>query len=248
MRTAIYLRVSTEDQANGFGLDVQEEKARAMATVKGWPVVHVFQDDGISGTLDERSRTGLAALLRAARRRRVDAVIVASLDRLGRKTSLVLTLVEKLKAAGVALISCKESLDTSTASGQFVLTMFAALAQLERDTIVERTTDGRNQRGRVDGEKGGRVPLGYARHFDDRGKARGVQVDDLAAVVVRRIFTERDAGATLSAIADGLNADGIRTARGRAWHASSVRTVLQNEPVYRGGARGESRLRWPAIL
>lgn len=242
VKAAIYMRVSTEDQAEKYGMDVQDEKCRAMATVKGWPVAAAFRDDGISGTVDESERPGLAALIAAAEAGEVNALIVAALDRLGRKTRIVLDLVERLAACGVEIVSCKENLDTSTPAGQFVLTIFAGLAQLERDTIVERTTAGRNARGRKDGEKGGRVPMGYYR------AESGVQVNPVDATIVRRIFARRWQGQTLTAIADGLNRDKIKTPRGRKWHASSVREVLLNEPIYRGGRRGPSPVTWPVIL
>lgn len=242
MNTAIYLRVSTEEQADKYGLDVQREKCQAMATVKGWPVAAVFSDEGISGTLNENNRPGLLAMLQAAERGEIGGVIVAALDRLGRKTRIILDLVERLATAGAEVVSCKESLDTSTPAGQFVLTIFAALAQLERDTIVERTTAGRNARGKVDGEKGGRLPLAYVRGDN------GPQVEPIEAVIVRRIFAHRWRGGTLEEIAADLNEAGIRTRRGRRWHASSVREVLLNEPAYRGGRRGDSPQCWPAIL
>ncbi len=242
LQAAIYLRVSTDEQAEKFGLDVQNEKCRAMATVKGWPVAAAFVDEGISGTADEKERSGLAELLAAAEARKINALIVAALDRLGRKTRLVLDLVDKLSAYGVEIVSCKENLDTSTPAGQFVLTIFAGLAQLERDTIVERTTAGRDARGRKDGEKGGRLPLGYYR------SEQGVQVDDAAAAIVQRIFALRWQGQTLTQIADELNREGVKTGRGRKWHASSVREILLNEYAYHGGQRGTSTMCWPAIL
>jgi len=220
-----------------------------MATVKGWPVACVFQDDGISGTKDESARPGLAAMLAAVAAGEIQAVIVAALDRIGRSTRLVLRIVDQLAEDGAAVVSCKESLDTGTAAGQFVLTMFAALAQLERDTIVERTTGGRNARGQVDGEKGGRVPMGYEREFVGGRKATGdVSIIESEAEIVRRIFSLRAQGSTLEAIADDLNNAGIKTRRGRGWHASSVRTVLRNEADYRGGPRNGSGRTWPAIL
>lgn len=251
-KAALYARVSTEDQAtNGFGLDVQRERCRAMATVKGWEVVAEYCDDGISGTLDADSRPGLTALLDAANAGDVSAVIVLSLDRLGRKTTLVLDLVERLTSAGVEVVSVKEQLDTSTPTGRFVLTMFAALSQLERDTIVQRTTDGRNARGRKDGERGGSVPFGYTRIRNDKGRATGVEVDETAAAVVRDIFTMRDEGLSLRAIAENLNyamrqIDAPRG--GRTWYASTVKVILDNEQAYRGGFRGASRETWPCIL
>lgn len=239
-RAAIYLRVSTEEQASeGYGLAVQRERCAAMATVKDWTVVGMFADEGISGTKDASERPGLAALLAAATAGELDAVIVLALDRLGRKTRLVLDLVEQLAAAGVSLVSCKESLDTATPQGQFALTLFAALAQLERDTIVERTTAGRNQRGKVDGEKGGRLPYGYSR------LPTAIVVDAEAAAIVRRIFALRASGATLQAIAAQLDGP---SPRGGAWYASGVSDILKNEAAYRGGARGASTVRWPAIL
>ena len=128
------------------------------------------------------------------------------------------------------------------------MTMFAALGQLERDTIVARTTDGRNERGRRDGERGGRVPMGYTRIMGAAGATGEIAIDPEAAAVVRAIFQRRAAGATLGAIADALNGDGVSTRRGGRWHASSVREVLLNEADYRGGRRGESGLCWPAIL
>ena len=243
-RAVIYLRVSTDEQVDAYGLDVQRERCRAMATVKGFAVVAEHVDAGISGTLAPGARPGLAAVLAAVDAGDVDTVIVYALDRLGRRTSIVLDVVERLRVAGCAVVSCRESLDTTTPSGSFVLTIFAGLAQLERDTIVERTTAGRNARGRVDGERGGRVPFGYARTSD------GLTVDDDAAAIVRRIIAERRrTGGTFQAIADGLNRDGITTARGgQAWRPSSVAVVWRQRDAYAGGTRGASSVRWPAIL
>lgn len=247
-RAAVYVRVSTEDQAReGYGLDAQRERCRALLVAKGWTYAGEYADEGLSGTLDVSDRPGLADLVAAVEAGEVDAVVTLALDRLGRRTAVVLRLVERLNAAGAELVSCKESLDTSTPAGNFVVTMFAGLAQLERDTIIERTTAGRNVRGKVDGERGGRVPYGYRRIFAD-GKAAGVEVDPEAAAVVRRIFTRRRQGVPLGTIADELNTDGVRTARGRAWHASSVAVVLGNGDAYAGGERGASNVRWPAII
>jgi site-specific DNA recombinase len=242
---AIYLRVSTDDQAqHGYGIDVQRERSRAQAIAKGWDIVGEYIDEGISGTKDETGRPGLASLLHDCAEQKINAVIVLALDRLGRKTSIVLSLVEKFTALNVALVSCKESLDTSTPQGQFVLTMFAALAQLERDTIVERTTAGRNQRGRRDGERGGRIHYGY-----DRLPDSSITVVEDEARTVRNIFAWRRLGLTLRAIATQLNDTDRPTPQGASkWYASTVKVILGNEADYRGGTRWESDARWPTIL
>jgi site-specific DNA recombinase len=244
-RAALYLRVSTSEQAeNGHGLDVQRERCKALVVVKGWQVVAEFSDEGVSGTLGIEERVGLKALMQAIESGDIDAVIVLALDRLARSTLLILDLVSKITAKGVTIASCKESLDTSTPTGQFVLTMFAALAQLERDTIVERTTAGRNARGKKDGEKGGSVPYGYVRALSESA----LLVDEKAAQVVRKIFSMRNEGLTLRSIADALNEQDIPSPKGKKWYASSVKSVLSNEEAYRGGTRGDSDTRWPKIL
>lgn len=241
---AFYLRVSTTEQAEeGYGLAAQRAKCNAMLTLKGWPEAVEFADEGISGTKDESGRPGLAGLLEAIKTGAVNVVIVAALDRLGRSTALVLRMVERLEIGGADLVSCKESLDTSTASGRFVLRMFASLAELERDNIVERTTAGRDERGKIDGEKGGRVPFGYR-----RVPGNGITTHPDESATVRAIFAQHATKASLREIAGALNAQGITSSRGTPWYASTVREVLGNEAQYRGGLRGESGQAWPAIL
>ena len=244
LRIGIYLRVSTDDQAeSGLGLDVQLQQCKAMAMVKGGEIVGVYEDAGISGTKGESKRPELARLMADIRAGKLDIVIFAALDRLGRNTRIILDLVERMTDAGVEIVSCREALDTTTPTGKFVLTMFAALAQLDRDNIVKRTTDGRDARGRKDGEKGGNVPLGYVRKGD------GIAVDASAAALVRRIFILRSQPASLGDIAAVLNAETVPTPRGgRYWYPSTVREVLTHEEAYRGGKRGESEARWPQIL
>jgi site-specific DNA recombinase len=120
-RAAIYVRVSTDEQATqGYGLDVQRARCRAMAEAKGWPVVAEYADEGISGTLDATARPGLADMLAAAHLGEIDAVVVLALDRLARSTRLVLEIVDTFRTARVALVSVKESLDTESPQGRFV--------------------------------------------------------------------------------------------------------------------------------
>jgi len=244
LRIGIYLRVSTDDQAeHGYGGDVQLQQCKAMAMVKSGDVVGIYDDAGISGTKGEVKRPELARLMKDIRSGKIDMVIFAALDRLGRNTRIILDLVEKMTDEGVEIVSCKESLDTSTPTGKFVLTMFAALAQLDRDNIVKRTTDGRDARGKRDGEKGGNVPLGYTRD------EQGIIVDPASAALVRRMFLMRGQPISLGDIAATLNTEGVPTPRGgRSWYPSTVREVLMHERSYRGGKRGESESRWPIIL
>lgn len=248
MKTAIYLRVSTDEQAERFGLDAQREKCHAMAAIKEWPIVATYNDDGISGTKGPGDRPGLAAMLAAGERGDFESVITYSIDRLGRQTKLVLDLAERIEMADLELVTVRENIDTSTAAGRMFFQLMAVLAEFERNTIVERTTNGRNARGRKDGERGGRVPLGYQRIFRN-GKATGrLVIDPIGAALVREIFAKRDRGMSYQQIADTLNERGVETPRGGKWSSSAIYYVVQNEDKYRGKTRGRSSVRWPAIL
>jgi site-specific DNA recombinase len=248
IKAVIYTRVSAEDQAEeAAGLEIQREECLALAKVKGWTVVAEYNDDG-SGAKSDVTRPGLAKFLKAACGGEIGAVIIPSLDRLGKSTRLVLRLVNSLNECGVIIISCKEALDTATSTGGYVLRMFASLAELERDALVGRATKGRDARGRIDGERGGQMPMGYKRVFDEKGVSCGVEINETEAETVRYVFALRARGSSLQAIADRLNYLGVKTSRGKQWHASSVKVLLNNEGKYRGGRRWESSYRWPTIL
>lgn len=230
-RVAGYLRVSTEDQADsGLGLAAQEAKIRAMAEVKGWPAITLYVDPGISGT--KESRPQFDELKAAIDAGHVDALIVASLDRIGRKTRIILNLAEQCTAAGVALISIKESFDTSTPAGQFALTLFAGLAQMERDTISQRTIEALDQRGVKYDYKSGMLPLGYKRVVT--ADSEYIALDDTTAEIARLILKLDRRGMTLRDIADELNARAIPPRRGTRWHHSAVAAVLRHKAVYSG--------------
>lgn len=243
LRVAGYLRVSTEEQArSGLGLAAQEAQIRAMATVKGWPEPVIYRDEGVSGTLDWRKRTHLNQLMTAAQTGEIDAVIVSATDRLARNTRVTLDIVDTLRRAGVILVSCKESLDTTTSQGQFFVTIIAGWAQLERDQISERTIAALGQVRLRTGDTGGHLPYGYVR-------ADGYIAVHLAqARIVRRIFLLRAQGASLRAIAAVLNQRRYDSPQGRRWHHSSVQAVLANAHYYRGAQIGASDRSWPVIL
>jgi len=138
-----YARVSRADQ----NLDRQRDALSAAGCSK------IFIDEGVSGSL--ANRQGLSELLRFARAG--DSIVVQALDRLGRSTKNLLALVDDLRQRQVSLQILNLGVDTGTPAGQMVLTVIAALAEMERSTLQERTLDGlaaARARGRV----GGRPP------------------------------------------------------------------------------------------
>jgi site-specific DNA recombinase len=241
---AAYLRVSTDMQVrSGLGLADQRRQVEAMATVKGWPAPTIYVDEGISGAKETRQRPALAALLAAVAAGDVDAIIINSIDRLARKARLTLTLAEEFERYGVRLVSCKESIDTSTPSGRLVFGVLASMAEYERELIAGRVRAALAEHSRRDGESGGRLPYAYV-----RGEEKRLRTDSQQTRVVRRIFALRAERLTLREIAKRLNQRHYASPQGAHWHHSSVAAVLANEPYYRGGLRGDSMLRWPVIL
>ena len=153
MRAAIYARVSTLDQEP----ENQLRELRRYAEARGWQSVE-FIDKGVSGARE--SRPALDALLRDARRRRLDAVVVWRLDRLGRNLRHLIMLLDELTALGVSFVSLGEGIDTTTPAGRLQLHILAAIAEFERARIQERVRAG-IARARAQGLRLGRprVPV-----------------------------------------------------------------------------------------
>ncbi len=149
-----YARVSTADQNMALQLD-------ALKDVGG--VERVFRDQGVSGSTSDRP--GLDACLDHLREG--DVLTVWKLDRLGRNTQHVLTVVDQLTSRGIGFRSITEGLHTEGAMGKAMLTIMAAFAQLERDTMIERTRAGLAAAA-ANGRKGGRPP----RKVDDADAAK----------------------------------------------------------------------------
>jgi DNA invertase Pin-like site-specific DNA recombinase len=149
MRTAIYCRVSGDGQT----VDNQLLELRTYVTARHWNVTGEFLDQGISGSKDRRP--ALDRLMAEARRGRLDAICVWSLDRFGRSLAHVVTTVQELHERGVAFVSLKEGLDLSTAAGRLQLHILSALGEFERARLIERTKAGL-ARARTQGKKLGR--------------------------------------------------------------------------------------------
>jgi DNA invertase Pin-like site-specific DNA recombinase len=140
MQAIGYVRVSTDRQAEqGVSLEAQEAKIRAMATVQGADLDEVIVDGGESAK--SLNGPGLQRLLALINAGKVQAVIVAKLDRLARSVKDLCGLLELFEKRKVALISVAESLDTGSAAGRLVITIMAAVSQWEREAIGERTRD-----------------------------------------------------------------------------------------------------------
>ena len=164
-----YARVSTQEQ----NLDRQIDNLTAAGCER-------IYKEKITGTKADRPefRTMLDVL------RPGDILVTDSFSRLSRSTKDLLDLVERLNNSGVHLISLKENLDTTTATGKMMLTMLSALSQFERDLIAERTLDGLKA-ARARGRKGGRPTVG-----NDKVKAQALAMYE-ANVMTNKEIAEK---------------------------------------------------------
>src|SRR5947199_180597 len=158
MQAIGYVRVSTDRQAEqGVSLEAQEAKIRAMATVQSAELLDVIVDGGESAK--SLNRPGLQRLLALINAGKVQAVIVAKLDRLTRSVKDLCGLLELFEKRKVALISVAESLDTGSAAGRLVITIMGAVSQWEREAIGERTREALRHK-RSQGRRVGNIAFG----------------------------------------------------------------------------------------
>jgi len=256
MKAAIYLRVSTEDQRERQSIATQHDFAVRFCGLHEIPLADFYADDGISGTVPLEHREQGARLLKDAREKRFDAVLVYKLDRLGREPRLILNAVKELEDLGVEVKSMTEPFETSTPAGRFLLTILSGVAGLERDNIIQRSAEGIGRLVREGAWVGGIVPYGY-RVEGKRREARLVvsevripRAGLTEADVVRLVFRmSGDEGKSCVAIADHLNQLGVPAAylrngsadeagkRKRAtagiWRDSRIQYLLTNT-TYRG--------------
>lgn len=226
-----YARVSTDGQAvDGVSLDAQRAQIQAWAMSRDAELVGLFTDAGVSGKRADNRTELQRALALACRTRGV--LVVYSLSRLARSTRDAIEIAERLRKARANLVSLTEAIDTTTAAGKMVFTLFAAFAQFERDLTSERTSAALRYK-RARGERAGNVPFGY------RAGADGMTLEPAPGelAVVARIRKLRRRGLTLRAIAAALNRAGIPTRRGGEWRHQYVAAVLRSAPEPASAAR-----------
>jgi DNA invertase Pin-like site-specific DNA recombinase len=221
MKAIGYVRVSTDRQAElGVSLEAQEAKIRAMATVQGAELFEVIIDGGESAK--NLNRPGLHRLLALVDSGKVEAVIVAKLDRLTRSVKDLCGLLELVEKRGVTLISVAESLDTASAAGRLVITIMAAVSQWEREAIGERTRDALRHK-RTSGERVGNIRFGFRLSPD----GKHVEPDPGEQGVLTEIGHLRQSGHTLRGIAAALNRQSLLTRRGSAWRLEHIARIIK---------------------
>jgi DNA invertase Pin-like site-specific DNA recombinase len=138
MRAAIYLRVSTSQQRTTN----QRRELEHVARQRGWEIVGVYEDTGISGAKGRDQRPEFDRLLKDAARVKFDIIAAWSVDRLGRSLQDLVAFLSELKATGRDLYLHTQGLDTTTPSGRAMFGMLSVFSEFERAMIVERVNAG----------------------------------------------------------------------------------------------------------
>ncbi|MCP9495180.1 MAG: recombinase family protein [Pyrinomonadaceae bacterium MAG19_C2-C3] len=160
LRVGAYARVSTHDQQT---LPLQKRKIREYAKTRNLAIVHEYQEVGSGAKL----RPMREELMRAARRREVDLIVVWKLDRWGRSVADLVSTLNELRELGVGFVSLTEALDFSTPSGRAMAGLLSVFAEFERDIIRERVKAGIAQ-ARAEGRPHGRPPTARSKAEDVR--------------------------------------------------------------------------------
>jgi len=229
MKIAIYIRVSTEEQAKeGFSLTTQREYLEEYAKREGHEVYKIYSDDGISGYSERRP--ALQELLKDAKLRRFDLVIVYKIDRFSRNLKDLLNLVDELSNSGVGFKSATEPFDTTTSAGKLMFQQLGSFAEFERNRLAERVMPGMIKGVQLGNWQGARYsPFGY----DYNKPEKVLEVNEKQAPIVKMIFEMAIADKPVRYIREYLTKKGYRNRNGNYFTAKLIRDILRNR-VYTG--------------
>jgi site-specific DNA recombinase len=179
---AIYVRVSTQDQAqHGFSLDAQQDALQNYAKALGYEIYKIYRDEGKSAK--DLKRPEMSNLLRDAEERKFQAIFIYKLDRFSRSLKDLILTIDKLKEWGIDFVSLQDKIETASASGKLMFHIISAFAEFERNIIGDRTKFGMERKAK----EGGfitKAPKGY------KLLNKKLMIDEEESKKVKRIFEE----------------------------------------------------------
>lgn len=232
-KCVIYPRVSTEMQVDGFSLDGQKHGLKRFAEREEMEIVSIYEDAGKSGKSIEGRPAFKQMLSDIENGLEIDYILVYKLSRFGRNAADILNSLEHVQAFGVNLICIEEGIDSSQTSGKLLISVLSAVAEIERENIIEQTMNGRKEKARQGGWNGGFAPYGYYL------KDKKLYIQEKEAETVRLIFEKfLNGNMGFVKLARYLNLQGIEKVQREngtltQWGAHFVRMIIDN-PVYSG--------------
>lgn len=217
MKLVGYVRVSSKNQEDNTSLDDQKRRIRAYCEAFNHELVEIFEEVQSGGTMGDRPQFNQAMEMV---KESADGIVAIKLDRIARNCKDVLILVDDvLQPANKALVLLDLNVDTSTPTGKMILTMMAAVAELEKAQINERCRNGKKAKAANGGYVHGTPGYG----FDAVDKE--LQPNESEQQVIEVIRRHRKSGKSFQQVADFLNSQGIQTKRGGQWQAMTVKRV-----------------------
>lgn len=229
LRVALYVRVSSHEQVDGYSIGEQIERLTKYCEAMGWEIHKIYTDPGYSG--GNTDRPGLQNMIKDVRAGKVNKVVVYKLDRLSRAQKDTMYLIEdEFLDHGVDFVSMSENFDTSTPFGRAMIGILAVFAQLERENIKERTMIGKEARAKEGKWHGGStVPIGY--DYDAPNDL--LVVNEYEAIQIRELYKLFLDGTPLRTIEDMFAKKGYVHKYGSDWDPKTMRRVMANK-TYRG--------------
>lgn len=227
-RVGIWIRVSTEDQAQGDSPKLHEHRAQSYAEVKDWKVVEVYHLEAVSGK-SVINHPEAQRMIEDVRRGHITGLIFSKLARLARNTRELLEFADIFQQHEADLMSLDESIDTSSPVGRFFYTLIAAMAEWERAEIGSRIKASVSTRAKLGKPLGGEAPYGYKWENKEL-----VLHPDEAPVrrLVHELFTKHKRKRTVAQL---LNEQGYNTRRGKFTDTSIDRML--RDPIAKGMRR-----------
>jgi len=226
MQTAIYVRVSTDEQAQeGFSIRAQEQKLKDYAKIKEWPIHNIYTDEGISGK-NITERPAVTKMIEDIKSGYVKNVVVFKIDRLTRSTTDLAYLIELFNQNNCAFNSLMESIDTHTASGRMFIKIIGIFAEFERENIAERVKTGIERKVR----EGYTIASHNTSYGYDKAKGQKIQtINEEEANIVREIFDMYvNQNIKIKRIAKMLNFRKVTSKKNSIWSDISIKQTLTN--------------------
>ena len=222
---AVYIRVSTEDQAReGFSLGEQKEKLLQLCSFKGYEVFKVYEDAGISAK-DMEHRPAFQEMLSDMKKGKINYIVAYKLDRVTRSVRDLEELISVLEQYNCFLVCDRDDVNTSTANGRFFVRMLTVLSQLEIEIVSERTKFGLN--GAI---KSGHLPGVLALGYKKDGNKKTI-IDETTKPVVERIFKMYLEGKSYQQISNIFNEEKVLAPK--PWKDTTIQKIINNK-IYMG--------------